>query len=415
MRLQRLIWSSAAALAVVGGCGDGTAPGAPPELLTSLPRALSTEEQGIIGANNAFTLALFQKASAAEPGKNVFMSPLSASIALGMTMNGARNGTLDAMRTAMQYGTMSQADINAGYKSLMSLILGLDPTVEARIANSIWYRNTLPINPAFVAAGQDYFAAEVSALDFTKSTAALGTINGWVNDKTAGRIPTILDEIRQEEVMFLINAIYFKASWRNTFDRAATQDASFTSGTGTVQTVPMMYLKGEADTFRGREWADGTMSVELPYGNAAFNMQVYLPPDTSTVESFVGRLTADQLMNPGSQLARLDLWMPRVKLEYKRRLNEDLAALGMGIAFTDNADFGGMVTTPIGLAISNVLQKTFLSIDEEGTEAAAVTSVGIRITSAPPSLSMRCDRPYVVVIREKLSGTIVFIGKINSI
>jgi serpin B len=391
------------------GCSDGTAP--TPALLTSLPRPLTGEEAALIQSSNAFTLGLFQKASAAEPQKNVFLSPLSASMMLGMTLNGARSGTFDAMRSALQFGVQSQTDINSSYKSLISLLIGLDPTTEMRIANSIWYRNTLQINPAFVTASHDYFDAEVSALDFAKPDQAKQTINGWVNDKTAGRIPTIVDQIEPDQVMYLINAIYFKGQWRAAFDRGATKMESFSPGAGGLQSVPMMHLEG--NEFRGSIWTDGTKHVDLPYGNGAFNMSVYLPPDTSSIESFVSRLNVTDLMRSDYGFA-LKLWLPRVKLEYERRLNGDLSALGMGIAFTDAADFSGMTTNGHPMVISEVLQKTFLSIDEEGTEAAAVTK-GAMADSAPLELVMRCDRPYLIVIRERLSGTIVFIGKINSI
>jgi serpin B len=193
---------------------------------------------------------------------------------------------------------------------------------------------------------------------------------------------------------------------------------TFTTGTGAQQTVPLMHLEGEDLGVRGATWADGSKSLELPYGNGAFNMTVILPPDTSTVERFVSRLTLERIAFAGSdRISTLQFWMPRVKLEYKRTLVDDLSALGMGIAFSDAADLSGMTTTGLGLKISDVLQKTFLSIDEEGTEAAAVTKVDIFTTSSsgPSPLVMRCDRPYLVVIREKLSGTIMFIGKINVI
>ena len=391
------------------GCSDGTAP--TPALLTSLPRPLTSQEVALIQSSNAFTLGLFQKTSAAEPQKNVFLAPLSASMMLGMALNGARSGTFDAMRSALQFGVRPQSDINSSYKSLISLLTGLDPTTEMRIANSVWYRNTLQINSAFVTASHDYFDADVSALDFAKPEQAKQAINGWVNDKTAGRIPTIVGQVEPAHVMYLINAIYFKGQWRAAFDRGATKMESFTPGAGDVQSVPMMHLEGEE--FRGSIWTDGTKHVDLPYGNGAFNMSVYLPPDTSSIESFVSRLNVADLMQ-GEHDVALKLWLPRVKLEYERRLNDDLSALGMAIAFTDAADFSGMTTNGHPMVISEVLQKTFLSIDEEGTEAAAVTK-GAMSDSAPVSLVMRCDRPYLIVIRERLSGAIVFIGKINSI
>jgi serpin B len=410
MRIKAVPSIMLAGLLLAVACSDGTGPH-PPEAITSLPRQLTNVEQSIVSANNAFTIALFQEASAAEPKGNVFISPLSASMALGMALNGARTTTFDAMRSALQFGELPQSDINSGYQSLMSLLMGLDPTIESHVANSIWYRSDLPVDPAFAAAAESYFDAQVEPLDFAKGAESLARVNGWVDDRTSGRIPSILDAINPDDVMYLINAIYFKASWRTAFDRDETLDAAFTSGDGEVETVPMMHL--DQDGFAAREWPDGTMMAELPYGNTAFNMQVYLPPDTSSVEHFVERMTLDDL--GGASPGHLRLWMPRLKLEYERHLNADLAGLGMGIAFTDMADFSGITTAPMGLFMSDVLQKTFLSIDEEGTEAAAVTKVTFVDSASPPAVVIRCDRPYLIVIRERLSGTILFIGKINTI
>ena len=403
----------------VAGCFDG-GPGGPPERLTALPRALSNQESSVISASNGFTLALFQKVSAAEPTVNVFLSPLSASMSLGMAMNGARSGTLDAMRGTLGFGSVPVADANAGYKSLISLLTSLDPSVQMLVANSIWFRTSFPISADFVAAGRDFFDAKVAALDFTNVAASKQAINDWASEKTSGRIATIVDTILRDEQAFLINAIYFKGNWRNQFKRSATAPADFHPASGPVQRPDMMHLEAkdlEDSGLTGQSWTDGTKSVQLPYGNTAFQMAVILPPDTTTLDAFVSRLTPARLTElVGSEhaLAMLQLWMPRVKLEYRRELKPDLVAMGMGVAFSDAADFSAMSSPPVGLAISTVLQKTFLSIDEEGTEAAAVTSTGMRVTSLPPSLEMRCDRPYLIVIRERLSGTIIFIGKINT-
>ncbi|HET9424938.1 MAG TPA: serpin family protein [Gemmatimonadaceae bacterium] len=398
--------------AMLAACGNGTEP--VPTALTALPRALTSQETAVIGASNAFTLSLFKQVSAEEPAKNVFVSPLSASMALGMTLNGARGSTFDAMRSTLQFGSSEQVAINEGYKSLMSLLTGLDPTSEMRVANSIWFRNTFPISPEFTAAGRNFFDAEVAALDFANVEASKATINAWVNASTSGRIPTIVDEIASEEVMFLINAIYFKARWRMRFDPKDTKPADFTPASGPKQTAQMMYI--ERDSLNGRDFPDGTAVAQLPYGNTAFNMVVVLPPQGTTLDGFVAGLTPDRWteLTSGIPGAKVELWFPRLELKYERKLGPDLASLGMGIAFSNAADFRGMTTTPLGLRISKVIQKTFLKIDEEGTEAAAATSVGVRVTSAPLRVTMRCDRPYLVAIRERFSGTIVFVGKVNT-
>jgi serine protease inhibitor len=398
-----------AAVAIVVVACDPTSPG-PPAALTALPRALTTQEAAVISAANAFTLNSFREASAAEPGRNVFLSPLSASMSLGMTLNGARNDTFDAMRATLQFGTASQADINAGYQSIIGLLTGLDPTTEMRIANSIWFRSTFPIRPEFAAAGQEFFDAEVANLDFS-SPSAVGTINNWVKEETNGRIPTILDAIDDGDQMFLINAIYFKGMWRTAFDPTDTKPAEFHAAIGVKQPVQMMRLNDK--TLATASWPDGTASVELPYGNTAFNMMVILPPDTATLDAFVQRLTAErwgELMAAGSP-QEMTLFFPRLKLEYQRELEPDLERLGMGVAFTTQADFSGMSSPVTPVLISSVLQKTFISIDEAGTEAAAVTKTVMSDSARP---MMTCDRPYLIAIRERFSGTIVFIGKINS-
>ena len=396
--------------AVVLSACDATGPKTP-EALTALPRALTARETAVIEATNGFSIELFKRVSAAESGKNVFISPLSASMALGMTMNGARNGTLDAMRAALQFGDLPQGDINASYQSLISLLSGLDPSTQMDIANSIWLRKTFAVDPDFVAATQTFFNAEVTTLDFDQEEAAKSTINAWVNARTNGRIPSIVEEISPADKAFLINAIYFKGAWRFAFNPANTREAPFTPASGPVQTARMMRL--EKAKIVSRHLSDGTQMGELPYGNTAFNMVLVLPPPGQSLDAFIAQLSKErwgELTEPAPP-TELDVYLPRLRLEYKRLMNPDLAALGMGVAFTDAADFSGMYTSGPAVAISRVLQKTFVEINEEGTEAAAVTEVAM-FDSLPPSIM--CNRPYLIVIRERFSGTIVFIGKINT-
>ncbi len=211
------------ALSLALACGGATDPesGGPPPLLERLPRALTGAEQATIAASNHFAFDLLGKATAAEPAKNVFLSPLSVSMALGMVMNGARGATRDAMAATLGFGAAPQAEINDGYRSLTSLLAGLDQQVQFTIANSLWTRLDYPILPPFLADARQFFDAEARALDFG-SPAALDTINGWVNRKTNGKIPTILSSIRPEEVLFAINAIYFKGLWLVQFKPSET-------------------------------------------------------------------------------------------------------------------------------------------------------------------------------------------------
>lgn len=386
----------------------------PPPLLTALPRNLSAAETRQLVAGNQFGFDLLREARRATPNDNLFLSPISISMALGMTLNGAAGTTLDAMRQALHLSDPSLEDINAGYRSLIDLLRGLDQHSKFQIANSIWADAGFPFLAPFLQTGRTAFDAEVRTLDL-QAPATLGIINDWVKQKTGGKIPTILDQIKSDEVMFLINAIYFKGSWRVAFDPKDTHPAPFHAADGTLQTVPTMALD---DRTLGYAWSAEHEIVELLYGNGAFAMTLVLPQAGKSLADLTAGLDAAQWSEwVGSvREVKLGLRLPKFRLEYKRELPEDLSALGMGIAFDPGqADFTGMasVQPPDHLFITRVTHKTFVDVNEEGTEAAAATSVGFGVTSAPPTVSV--DRPFLFAIRERLSGTILFLGQVTRI
>jgi serine protease inhibitor len=383
-----------------------------PSELTALPRELSAAEQRVVAASNGFAFELFRRAAAAQDS-NVFVSPLSVSMALGMSLNGAAGATLDSMRLALGLGEASVAEINDGYRNLIALLGGLDRRTRFDIANSVWYRQGFAIHPTFLDATRQSFDAEVTGLDFG-SPSAVTTINDWVARSTAGKIDRIIDGIEQDDVAFLINAIYFKGDWRTAFDRGKTADGTFRASVGGDQTVSMM-RHAAGDEGAAPDWLSTPFfdAVELPYGNAAFAMTVLLPNEGVGVDALVDSLTSERWAGWATQFrpSEAGVRLPKFKLEYARTLNDDLAALGMGIAFdSDLADFGPMTTDDSQVYITRVTHKTFVDVYEEGTEAAAVTSTGFGVTSAPPTLDV--DRPFVFFIRERLSGTILFMGKI---
>jgi serpin B len=399
-------------VALVLACSGATEPrpGEPSPVLEALPRALSAGEQKIIAANNDFSFSLFRRLGAAEADSNVFVSPLSASMALGMAMNGASGTTFDEMRATLGFGTASESEIDQGYKSLIALLRGLDPGVDFRIANSIWAREGFPVTPSFLDAGRTWFDAQAATLDFA-SPGAVKSINDWVSTATAGKIPTILDQIRSDEVLFLINAIYFKGSWRAKFDPALTVDAPF-HGIAGDQPAKLMHREGTIRYLQTPTFS----AVDLPYGNSAYSMSVVLPNTGQSVDAVLASLQADSWSAWAAQFrdAEIDLHLPRLELAWERMLIPDLQTLGMRAPFQANgADFSRM--SPLGdqLFISTVKQKTYVKVNEEGTEAAAATSVGMTATSAPLRTAFRVDRPYVFVIRERLSGTILFLGAIR--
>jgi serine protease inhibitor len=411
---SRLISRLAAAVVLVlgSGCSNATEPdaGKPSPALDALPRALTAGEQKVIGAANDFSFALFRRLSAAQSDSNVFASPLSASMALGMAMTGAAGTTYDETRTTLGFGaSASETEIGESYKSLIALLRGLDPGVDFRIANSIWYRSGFPVDPAFLDRSRNWFDARASALDFA-SPSAVPTVNEWVSTSTAGKIPTILDRIEPDQVMFLINAIYFKGSWRTRFDPARTVTAPF-HAVGGDQSAKLMRREG---TIRWMQTANFE-AVDLPYGNDAYAMTVVLPAVGAGVDDVAASLQPSAWTTWLGQFrdADVELQLPRFRLEWARALIPDLQSLGMHAAFEDGgANFSRMSTSGTQLFISVVKQKTYVDINEEGTEAAAATNVGVSVTSAPVHRSFIVDRPFIVVLRERLSGTILFMGKV---
>lgn len=249
------------ALLALGACGTPTDQEGPPPLLTQLPRALSPAELHIVEAANAFAFDLLRQATRnLEADRNAFLSPLSASMALGMAINGANGETFDGMLSALRLAGMSEAEVDHGYRDLMGLLGGLDTRTEMRIANSIWGREGLPIEPTFIEAGQSFFGAEVTTLDFA-SPGAVETINQWVSQKTNDRIPRLLESISPEEVMFLINAIYFKGKWRQAFDRSETRSRPFHGADGQDRTASLMRQQRHSSTTKPTSTRPSTCST----------------------------------------------------------------------------------------------------------------------------------------------------------
>ena len=391
----------------LAACADATGPGVRP--ITELPRPLTDAERTVIGASNGFAFSLMRQLNAAAPDSNLFISPLSVSMALGMTMNGTAGQTLDEMRTTLGFADFPLADANESYKSLIALLRGLDSRVDFRIANSIWHEQSFPVESSFLETTNTFFDAEVAARDF-RDPATLQAINSWVNTATAGKIDHILDEIPSDAVMYLINAIYFKGDWTTSFDARNTEQQPFAGIAGSV-TAPLMHKRDSVTYVE----VDGVQAIELPYGGGAFAMTVVLPPHGSDINDFIAGISQAEWDALHGAMTPQDLlvWLPKFTLERDYELEDALQGLGMHLAF-GGGDFSPLSST-MGdrLEVSEVKHKTFVDVHEEGTEAAAVTSVGIVLVCAfcgPPAF--RADRPFVFAIRERISGTILFMGKI---
>ncbi|MBC7186321.1 MAG: serpin family protein [Calditrichaeota bacterium] len=401
-RAMSMLW--VAALLVVHCTRDFSV-----EPVQSQVRELTPLEKHLTEADNRCGLKLFAELAKEESGKNVFISPLSVALALGMAYNGAAGTTEAALRHTLEFGELSGEEINSSFQSLLSLLSQLDPSVTMQIANSVWYRLGFSVEQEFVRLNQTYLNAEVRGLDFDSPTAP-GTINAWVNDKTHGRISSIVDRIDPLTMLYLINAIYFKGTWTRKFDPDLTRDDQFTAADGALVPCRMMAQEGEFSYFEDEE----VQAVDLPYGNRMFSMVVVLPKGGVSLQALSGTLDAERWNQWMGRFAtrKGSLQMPKFKLAYEASLKRALAALGMAEAFSDTANFT-RINPRGGLYISEVKHKSFVEVDEKGTEAAAVTAVVIGVTSVDPSFFvMRVDRPFLFAIRERHSGAILFIGRI---
>ncbi len=371
-------------------------------------RPLTTSEQKLVSSSEIFGLNLFNSVNNYEGDKNIFISPLSVSMALGMTLNGANGSTYDSMKSVLELNGLTQQEINESYKSLISLLTSIDPKVIFTIANSIWYKNTYSFEQEFLNQNKDYFNAEVSPLDFSDPN-SVNTINNWVDQNTNGKITEIIEEIPLDMVMYLINAIYFKGDWKYQFDKNNTHDDFFNTSSGSQVNCKMMQQQ------KGLSYYSNNLfqAVDLPYGDSTFFMTIFLPKEGVELNSLINNLSSANWQSWLNNFHSTEgtILMPKFELEYKIKMNDVLTSLGMGIAFSGKADFTNMFK-PGNLFISEVMHKTYIKIDEEGTEAAAVTSVGVWVNSVSPGFFMKVDRPFFFVIRERNSNSILFMGKV---
>jgi len=397
-----------------GGGSDGP--------ITSLPRSLTDAEQRTIEASNRFGFRLLAELHGERPDRNQFISPLSASMALGMAMNGADGRTFDAMRSTLGYGDVSDGDlaaINESYAGLIELLRGLDSRVEFLLANSVWLQPEWPFLPEYEERVTEAFDARVENVDF-RDPATADAINAWVSEGTDGEIEEFVtpDQIR-DLVALLANTVYFEGQWSDRFDPAETSDADFRLADGSTVSVPMMSQDMEGVSTAHDE---GVRAADLPYGGGAYSMTVVLPAEGTSLDSLVAAMDAGEwrsLVERFGEGSEIPVQLPRFEIEWERQLNAALERMGMGPAFSpDSADFSRMAETPACVSgldpclyVDWVKQKSFVSVDEEGTEAGAATGVGVGPTSAPQPF--RVDRPFLFAIRERLSGTVLFVGAVE--
>lgn len=379
--------------------------------------AAPAEAAQVADSVNRFGFSLFSRLAAEnlagpKPAENLFISPASIAWAFDMLLNGADGLTLEAMAKALETGGLSLAQLNAANLALRQSLESADPKVEIAIANGLFGKAGVSFLPAFLEPVRQYYAAKLAALESAE------TVNAWVNEKTRGKIPTILrpENITPQTILVLVNAIYFKGLWEKPFPKAATAPQPFYLLDGSAKPHPMM-----SRSARFRYYEDAALqAIRLPYGSGRLGMIVLLPAKGSGLKALLAGLDAGRWRNLVSGLKERPgkIVLPRFKAEYAAELSPILKGMGMDLPFTDHADFRKLAQVPPGwwVKISAVFHKTFVEVSEEGTEAAAATAITMLAGSAPPPpeapFTMVVDRPFVAAIEDGATGLVLFLGAI---
>jgi len=357
--------------------------------------------------NNDFGFSLFNAVNNNTKGENIFISPFSISAALAMTLNGARDETNVEMTETLKYSGWNKDSLNTAFRDLLQLLPDLDKKVKINNANSIWYRTGFEVLPDFLDVNKNFFNAEVRDKDFSNPNSVI-EINKWIEDKTEGKIRDVLKTLDPQAVMLLINAIYFKAQWKNEFDKKETKIEKFYLENGNQINVSMMHSsKMKLPFYQSSKFS----MIDLPYSDSVYTMSILLPNINHGVDEIINDLNIVNWENIQDKMfnTEIEVAIPKFKLEYKTSLKSILPNLGMKLAFIPGvADFSG-INSFGNLYIDDVIHQSFVEVDEAGTEAAAATVVIISNTSV--GNEFYANRPFVFLIRDNKTKSILFIGK----
>jgi serine protease inhibitor len=354
---------------------------------------------------NAFSLKFWSNFDAQEKTENYVVSPLSLNIALSMLLNGAQGDTQTEIQNALGLQNQSIETINKKMAELLRYLPLADSKTQVSIANAIFKDKNFNSFADFNQNLSTYFSAKLLSEDF-KSAATVNKINQWASDNTQQKINKIIEKIEPDQVMFLMNALYFKGNWANAFKPSNTRKQVF-KGIRKNQEVDMMNMADQELNFKE---TDQALIVELPYGANKYNFYVILPKNS--IPKTLSELSQNTWENysSGFRKTKIILALPKFTLEYKKQLKETLQSMGILKAFTQNANLSKISADK--LIVNSVQQNAYIALDEKGTEAAAVTSVGIGVTSIPVLPEVICDKPFLFAIGEKETGSLFFAGKI---
>ncbi|WP_242203057.1 serpin family protein [Aestuariivivens insulae] len=367
------------------------------------------KSEDIVTANNDFAFSLFNDIFQSETETNFMISPASASLALNMVYNGADGDTKQAFVDVFNYDNVTTPETNLVNKSIIDHLTHTSSGTTFEIANSIWANNSFPVKTSFLNVNKAYYYAEVQNKDFSDPN-TLESINNWVSNNTQGKLPKILNEISQNAVLYVINALYFKSDWKFKFNPNDTEPLPFHLSDGSTKQVDMMTMDQSLKYFSNATFS----AVELPYKNDKYTMTLILPEANSTIDDVISSITIENWKQWQDNYSpqNLKLTLPKFTFSYEKQFNDALKNLGLGIAFSDGANFGGI--SDVSTKISFVIQKTFIEVNEKGTEAAAVTAVGIETTSSGSVKHVLLDKPFIFIITEKETGSICFMGKVGN-
>lgn len=361
----------------------------------------------LVNKNNDFAFKSFSEILKINQNKNTFFSPVSLSLALGMTYNGANGETQQAFENTLFYNGFNRKVINNVNKNLIQHLSDDSSGSVFNVANSIWANEKISVKQNFIDINTQNYYAEIQNLNFSDSNSA-NIINNWVSDKTNKKIPEIIKTTNPNALMYLINALYFNGIWKYEFDEKLTTKQLFTNEKESKK-VDMMFLNGDISYFRNNEFS----SIKLPYKNEKFSMTILLPSETKTTQDIITVLNQENWNKWNKEFTtnKVSVSLPKFKFSFQQKLNDVLIDLGLGNAFSSKADFSNI--SDVASHISFVLQKTFVDVNEKGTEAAAVTVVGIETTAGDSSIPFNANKPFLFLITEKNTNSICFIGKIN--
>jgi serpin B len=364
----------------------------------------------LIEASNRFSFNLFDRIAKKETNKNIFISPLSISLALSMTYNGARGETQNAMAKTLEAQGIAISEVNHFNRMLQESLLSSDKGTEISIANSLWASKDVSLKQSFIDDNKIFYQAKLSNLNFSDRN-AVTLINDWVKQQTKGKISKIIEETDRNTVIILVNAIYFKSAWKKPFEESKTKPKPFTLDDGTKIQHPAMTQSGFYRYLDTPQF----QAIRLPYRSTRFSMDIFLPKSTANLTEFQKQLTAKNWQVWSDKFVKREglIQIPKFKIEYRIDLVGTLKNMGMQIAFSSAADFRNLSTERI--FITEVIHKTFVDVNEKGTEAAAVTLVNIaRGLGSPEDFQMIVDRPFFFAISDQRTGTILFMGAIKN-